>query len=470
MTFAAPLLVVSQLGVLATYGLGSIALARMLSPAELGTFAVFAFFLTALTACGDLGMAASLVRRPDEPSEQELAVAFTTHQMLALVLFAIFWAAAPAVVDWYGLEPHDVRRLRLVAISLLPISLQTIPAVKLERRLAFHRVAVVDLVPALVFTGVLLVMVWRGFGTLAFAVASIGRFGAGALTAYALQPWRPRWRWDGALARRSLSFGVPYQGVHALSVIRSSVSPLFLGLTLGTATLGNVEWATMVAAFPTLGLYALQRLYLPVFARLQHDPQALQRALQRLLWLAHAIVAPLAVLLLTLIDPVTRLVFSHRWLPAIPLFQVLWLANVLLPSAAPVMGALHALGHARLALRITVATAVGLWLLAVPLILIVGALGFAFAHVLVQLLHLALLRRARRLIPFRLLGAAAPAWIAAAIAAAWVSWRAEPAEIARVTDLCRQVVSGLMVYAAAMVALQVPRIAASRLRGEAVGA
>jgi O-antigen/teichoic acid export membrane protein len=467
---AAPLLGASQLLVLAAYALGSVALARMLSPEQLGTFAVFAFFLTALTACGDLGMAASLVRRQDEPSEREFAVAFTTQQVVALALLTAFWAAAPGVVGWYELEAHDVWRLRLVALSLLPISFQSIPVVRLERCLAFQRVAVIDLVPALVFNGLLVVLVWRGLGTLAFAIAAIGRFASAALVAHWLHPWRPHWHWDRALAWRSLRFGIPYQGIHFVSVIKSSVSPLCLGLALGTAALGSVEWAAMAAAFPTVALHALQRLYLPVFARLQHDPPALQQALERMLGLAHAAVAPLAVLLFVLIDPVTRLVFSERWLPAIPLFQVLWLANLLLPSAAPVLGVLHALGHARLALRFTLAMAVGLWLLALPLILLLGTMGFALAQALVQLLHLALLRRARSLIPFRLLGPAAPAWIAAGIAGVWVSWQNQAPEIARLTDLCVPALSGLMVYAGAMAVLRAPHLAVSRFRRGAVRA
>ena len=42
----------------------------------------------------------------------------------------------------------------------------------------------------------------------------------------------------------------------------------------------------------------------------------------------HALVAPCAVLMLALIQPITVLVFGPQWLPALPIFRLLWIGNL----------------------------------------------------------------------------------------------------------------------------------------------
>src|SRR5579875_1921356 len=144
--------------------LGAIFLARLLTPAEFGIYAIIVFIRGFLTAFSDAGLAASLIRQPVEPDEEDYRAIFTFQQMMVLGVAVPFWLACPLVAHLYKLPVHDAWVFRLVDLSLLCSSFQVIPSTKLERDLAFHKIAVIEISMALVFNGVSVFLSYQGWG------------------------------------------------------------------------------------------------------------------------------------------------------------------------------------------------------------------------------------------------------------------------------------------------------------------
>ena len=97
-------------------------------------------------------------------------------------------------------------------------------------------------------------LAWKGVGALSFAIAMFARSLTGAILVNRASPWRIRWRWDWERASVHLKFGVPYQGVGFISLLKESITPVFIGLLLGAVSVGYINWAQMVAAYPVLAL------------------------------------------------------------------------------------------------------------------------------------------------------------------------------------------------------------------------
>jgi O-antigen/teichoic acid export membrane protein len=427
--------------------LGGILLANLLTPAEFGIYGVFVFFLTFLIAFGDVGLGASLVRQPAEPSTEDMRSVFTVQQALVAVAVAGAWLAAPAIAAWYERPPGEAWLFRLAALSLLFTSLQSIAAIRLERRLAFDRLAVAEVAQALAFNGIAVVLAWRGAGALGVAVALLARSVVGAVLTNLISPWPLGWRWDWPRVRAHLRFGLPYQGGNFVSLAKDSITPLLVGALLGAAEVGYVNWAQMVAAYPVLLLMILQRLYLPAFSRMQHHPEALGPFVERILRTTHSLCAPLAVLSLALAVPGTRLLFGDKWLAALPVFYLCWVANLFVPTAGPLAALLNALGHSGLVFRFAVLWAVGTWALGGPAIVWLGTLGYGVANVGVQLTNLLLFRAVRRRVRFRVLPAMLPPWGAALVAGAAVAAAAAAWPPSSIPALAAYAAAGLLLYA-----------------------
>lgn len=432
---------------------GGVLLANLLSPGEFGVFAIVTFLLGFLLSFGDVGLGASLIRQPGEPDEADYRAVFTVQQLLVGVALAVFWPLAPAIAGAYGRPPSDAWLFRLLALALLLTSFQTIPSVRLERQLEFGKLARVEVAQALVFNALAIGLAWAGWGALSFGYALLGRALTGAVLATLVSPWRIGWRWDAERIRSHLRFGVPYQGISLVSLLKDSLNPVLIGLLLGATQVGYVNWAMMVAAYPVLVLMALQRVYLPTFSRMRDAAGDLAVVVERVVRATNMMVAPLAVLTLVLAAPATPLVFGEKWLPALPFFYLFWAANLFVPTATPLMGLLNALGHSGTAFRFALLWMAGTWAVGAPLVVRFGAVGFAVANLVVQLSNFLLYRAAQRRVSFRLLPSVLPAWIAAGTAGvaafALVRLLPEPSLAA----LAAVAAAGLVVYLVSLVAL-----------------
>ncbi len=405
---------IRQVLVQGTRVLGGIFLARLLTPGQFGIYAIVLYLQTFLTAFGDAGLAASLVRQHEEPQTAEYRAVFTIQQILVLVITLSMWPAAPLIASKYHLKIQDAWLFRLVALSFFTTSFMVVPLVRLERHLAFHKVAVVESAQAVVFNVLAVYFAWRGMGAYAFVWAMLLRSLVGTVLANWISPWRIGWYWDWTLIRAHLSFGLSYQGIQVTSLLKDSITPIFIGLLLGTADVGYITWAGMVAAYPVLVLFVLQRLYMPAFARLQNHRVQLVALAENVVWATNAIAAPLSVLTLVMIVPITTLIYGAKWLVALPYFYLLWSANLFVPTATPAMSMLNALGKSRTALLFAIIWMAGTWLIGVPLILLFGAIGFAIAGFVVQFSNFWLFRAAQREVPFRILSVITPVWAIAA--------------------------------------------------------
>lgn len=390
---------------------GGILLARLLTPAEFGLYAIVTFLLAFLAAFGGTGLAASLIRQPAEPAELDYRSVYAVQQVIVIALVLVLWIAAPWIAQAYRLPSDSAWIFRLVALSLLATSFMVIPQVRLERHLAFDKLALVEIAQTFIYNVTAVFLAWRGLGPLSFAIALLLRSSTGAVLANWISPWKIGWSWDWNRARNHLGFGLFLQGGQVVSLIKDSITPVFVGLYLGAESVGYINWAQMVANYTVMALMVFQRLYMPLFARLQHDRGSLTRVVEGVVFATNALTAPISILTLVLIEPITRLVFGEKWLVALPIFYLLTVANLVVATSTPLQGLLNALGKSHITFAFTLLWAVITWILGMPMIYWFGALGFALANVGVQISNFWLFAIVKKQLPIKIWKNASPPWV-----------------------------------------------------------
>src|SRR5262249_60578961 len=86
-----------RIGGAAVTAVGSIALARLLTPEVFGLYAILLFVISLGVRASELGLGAALVQRRDLDPAAGLGAAFTANFALALGLAIVIAAAAPPV-------------------------------------------------------------------------------------------------------------------------------------------------------------------------------------------------------------------------------------------------------------------------------------------------------------------------------------------------------------------------------------
>lgn len=390
--------------------LGSTVIARVLAPADYGVYAIVIFLASLLSRVATSGLGANLVRQEEEPEEADYRAVFTAQIGPILLASVALGLGAGPVAGLYGLPDGGVRLMQWIALAFAVSSFTTIPMNRLERHLMFRQVALIEIAQMLAFQSVAVAFALRGNAILGFGIAVLARAGTGAVMANLFCPWLPRFTRDVARIRRHARFGVVFQAAFLVSALKDSITTVFVGILMGTASVGMLGWAGMVSSYPVLVLMATQRVYLPAFARLREFPEHLGRSVELTLQFANACAAPFAVASLVLVNPITVIIFGEKWLAALPCFYFLWLSNLFVPSTTPLLSLLNARGEPGIVLRFAILWAVATWAIGVPLILAFGEVGFAAANAAVQLTNLLLYRVARSRLDFRLFRPVAPIW------------------------------------------------------------
>jgi O-antigen/teichoic acid export membrane protein len=411
---ASTALVIRQGLVYGTNILGSVVLARLLPPDQFGFYGIVLFAVAFLGIFGGTGFAANLIRTRDEPSLEDMRVLFTAQQLMVGVLFLVLWIAAPALSSLYRMPDYGRWFFRMIGGALAMTSFMVMPQIRMERELAFDRLAIVEVCQAIAFNLSAVFLAWRGWGALSFSAALMIRAGIGAILAHRSMPWKMGLMWHPPTLFRHLHFGAAVQAGQFVAMLKDSISPLFVGMFLGTADVGYVTWASSLSAYALWILMPMQRLYMPFFARLQHDREQLRRVVSFALWMANLVAAPLTIITLALSRPITVLIFGQKWLVALPLYYLFCFGTLLVPSSTPLMGVLNALGQSKKTLAMSVIWMGTTWLFGVPCILLFGLNGFGVAMIGVQLTNLVLFWMVWRTLAVSPLAAYWPSWPLAA--------------------------------------------------------
>lgn len=437
---------VRQIAVQGANVLGTVLLTRIFSTSQFGLFVILIFASKAITLLSGAALSLQAVRSPKPLSLHSLRVLFTAQSILSVVGGIALWTLAPTIAVAYHAGDAAVIALRIVSIGVMLSCLQSIPTALLERDLRFGRLAISEISVAIAFNTIAVAAAWAGLGIKGVAIGIASQVVVGCVVVNAMKPWSIGLAFDLRVLRQEIGSGIAYFGVSVTSIVKDAVNPVFMGLLLGAADVGLATWANLVSAYSVMALQMLQRVYIPTFSRLAHDPDHLDEFVKSVLKLTNAVTAPLACMLLVLIHPITVDIFGVKWLRAVPAFYLFWIGNLFVPTVSPLLALLQALGRGRVALAAAVMWMLLTWGFGVPAIMWLGITGTGLATCLVNLSNYFVVRIARRHIRFRILPQILPIWCLG-VAVASVIWLLNLFHPARsVALLLAYLIAGVALY------------------------
>jgi len=293
--------------------------------------------------------------------------------------------------SWYSLSGESKRLLLLHSLVLLGLPARNVSVAQMEKNLLYQRVAMLEVIEALIAQCLVVILAWRGFGPFALLASPMVRAYGGGVLGPILAGWRPRMVLPRFASLRGLfSFGVVYQSNHLVNFARDAVVPLVVGSVAGVAAAGYVSWATMVANYPAQILFNVGRMFYPFFVRAAGNKKRVLAAVRGVTGLTVWAAGLLSVPLFGLSDSLIRVLFSARWFPAIPLFYFFVPINLVLAMLVPAAAYFNSIGRPGIRLKFAILGGVVLWVGTLLSVKTFGMLGFAASNVLMNLVELGL--------------------------------------------------------------------------------
>jgi O-antigen/teichoic acid export membrane protein len=306
----------------------SVVLARLLTPYEMGVYAVAVAVAGIIAIFQSLGLNNQIIRDPDlSPERLGTILAIILLQALGLcaLVFLISWPAS----TWLA-EPGVGNVLRIMAGTAALNVLSTFPGGLLERSLRYGWIALGAVMSAVINSGLTIWLAFGGFSYMSFAYAS---FCAATLN-LAILAWASRAqlgvRPTLSLWRSTLSFSANILAVSAMATSIQRLPDLLLGRMLGLAPLGVFSRASEISAMISrTAIPTLTRILFSALAEYYRQCGQVGPAYRRVILLMTGLFWPAFAGLAVLATPTISLLFGAQWTTAGPLLSILCLAIII---------------------------------------------------------------------------------------------------------------------------------------------
>lgn len=385
--------------------LASFVLTLYLSPSDFGVFFIVSSFVVFLNYFSDIGLAASLIQKKEEPTLIELRTVFTTQQALVLALIIPFLIFSPQIAEFFNVEAQGKYLIYAFLISFFLSSLKTIPTIQLERRLDFHKLIIPQIAENLVYNLTLIIMAINGWGVTSFTVAIVLRSIVGLIIIYIISPWKVGLAYEKTSLKKLLSFGLPFQANSLLALAKDDLINIYIGKVLPLTQVGYIGFAQKWAFLPLrLVLDNVIKIMFPSLSRLQHDKNAQKVVVEKSLFVIALFIMPIAVGFIMLSPYFINLIPGYaKWAPAYISLVFFALNTVAGSLSTPITNFLYATGKAKIALYFMTFWTMLTWILTPLFIKWFGFNGVALASFLVSLSTLSIYFVAKRYINFSLI-------------------------------------------------------------------
>lgn len=333
-------------GMMVVNFVGSVCIARLLTPHEIGLFSVSYVFAGLLRTLREMGIPTYIVQEP-ELTRDRISSAFGLSLVLAALTAGVLAGSAPWAAAFYR-EPGIKDAFYVIALSFLIVPFGAVSQAILVRESHFREIGIINIGSTIAqnVAGVVFAVIGMSYMSLAWS-SLVGIATTIMLTLTyrpANLPWKPTLReW-----RRVTAFGTFSSGSSLLAYANSSMADLALGRILGMNSVALFNRAKGLAEIlGTLLWRATATVSLPYYASEARQGNKLCSSFVRMSSLYSALTMPLFIVMGLCAKPLILMFFGPQWVESIPLLQILCIASIVGTPASLSVQVMTAIGAVR---------------------------------------------------------------------------------------------------------------------------
>lgn len=328
-----------------------IVLARLLSPGDYGVIGMLTIFIVISQAFADSGLSSALIQKKDR-TDIDFSTMFYFNVVVSTTLYLILFFASPLIADFYNMPIlKDVTRV--VALSLVFTGLTSVQNTKLTIDFQFRKQSLISMISMFVTGATGLILAFNGFGVWALVFQALAGQICSSIGIWYASGWIPKWEFSKKSFSELWKFGSNILGSSLINRIYSNLYTLIIGKQFLPADVGFYNRANQYAILPvqTIQDVALKVNY-PILAKIQDDNESLLRAYRKLMSVPLYVLYPILVGLAVTAPYLIPLMVGDKWIPAVPLLQVLCIGYMFSPLTSLNLNLLYVKGRTDLVLKL----------------------------------------------------------------------------------------------------------------------
>lgn len=304
-----------------------IILARLLTPHDYGVIGMLVIFLAVSSTFIDGGFGSALIQKK-RPTNEDYSTILYWNLAFSTFLYWILYICAPLIAEFYNLPLlKDV--LRVQGLVLIINAARIVQRNQLRKQLNFRKITIINLSAHILGLCVTIYLAWKGWGVWALVVQQLL---VGTLTTglyWITSTWKPMFVFSLKSFKELFSFGGFVLLSNLINTLSNNIKGLLIGKVYDSSTLGYYSKAGSVESMSSTFISnVLNQVTYPVLSEVQDDKYRMITVLGKIICTTAYITFPFLLMMVLIAKPIFLLLYSERWLPSVPYFQILCIAGI----------------------------------------------------------------------------------------------------------------------------------------------
>ena len=198
-----------------------------------------------------------------------------------------------------------------------------------------------------------IIMALSGYHVWSIVGSQLATAFVGTIQLWVRSNWKPELVFDRKIFKKHFLYGSNLMGSQLIKVLFQNIFNFVVAKVYSPVQLGYFSRANSMKQIPVETFAnALSKVTFPLFSRLQDDVDRLRKAYIKITEQVFYVIAPLFIFLIIMGEPLFRFLFTEKWVPAVPYFQLLCIAGMIQPFNFYNGNILNARGKAHLLFRL----------------------------------------------------------------------------------------------------------------------
>jgi len=303
-------------------------MARLLSPADFGLYAVALVFVGVAQLLRDFGVTSFLIQAKEIDREMQRA-AFGLMLLLAWVIALTLIGASSAIAGFYQ-EPALRNIILVLSLNFFVTPLGSVTLSIARRDMRFRELAFIGIATTVISIAVTIYLAFRGHGAMSIAWGAVANTFSTFLLSLTLRKpdmtWMPSLRGAGMFFK----FGGTVTLSSILSFLNSSATDVLLGRLMSMQAVGLFNRASSLNRYFATALGSvLGPVLLPWLSQLNRDGKSLKEVYGKITELVTGLAWPVYALIAVLADPLVHVLFGKQWSTSAELVPYICLAAMI---------------------------------------------------------------------------------------------------------------------------------------------
>lgn len=330
-----------------------IILARLLTPSDYGIIGLITVFISISLVFAQSGLGQALVQRKNIDNV-EFSTVFYFSLTFSVVLYGILFFCSPVIAHFYN-EPILTSIVRAQGVTVIIGAANSVQQAYVQKTMQFRRFFWSTLGGTLASAVVGIYMAYRGYGVWALVGQQISNQLINTIILWFTVKWRPQIVFSIKKAKQLFSYGWKLLCSSLIDTIYNNIYSLIIGKFYSSTDLGYYNRGKQ---FPVLIIQninsAIDSVMFPVMAEAQDERKRLKAMVRRSIVTSTFLIFPAMAGLASIAKPLTIILLTEKWLPAVPFIQFCCFTYAFWPIHTANLQAIKALGRSDIFLKLEI--------------------------------------------------------------------------------------------------------------------